>query len=52
MHINVSSEQHTTSINQLLYKIKNNPETIKELENWGLDVNSENITVSPADPSF
>ncbi|XP_059910115.1 piwi-like protein 2 [Gadus macrocephalus] len=44
MHINVSSEQHTTSINQLLYKIKNNPETIKELENWGLDVDSEIIT--------
>ena len=52
MHINVSSEQHTSAINQLLYKIKNTPESIKELENWGLDVNSKIITVSPAAPSF
>ncbi|XP_029295481.1 piwi-like protein 2 [Cottoperca gobio] len=41
MHINVSSEQHTHSINQLLKNISTNPESQKEISRWGLDIDSE-----------
>ncbi|XP_019949653.2 piwi-like protein 2 [Paralichthys olivaceus] len=41
MHINVSSEQHTHSIKQLLKNISTNPESVKELSRWGLDIHSE-----------
>ncbi|XP_047446909.1 piwi-like protein 2 [Mugil cephalus] len=41
MHINVSSEQHTHSINQLLKNISGNPESLKELSRWGLEFGSD-----------
>ncbi|XP_074493451.1 piwi-like protein 2 isoform X2 [Sebastes fasciatus] len=41
MHINVSGEQHTHSIKQLLKNISSNPESQKELTRWGLDIDSE-----------
>uniref|UniRef100_A0A8D0DF52 Piwi-like protein 2 n=1 Tax=Sander lucioperca TaxID=283035 RepID=A0A8D0DF52_SANLU len=41
MHINVSGEQHTHSIKQLLKNISTNPESQKELSRWGLDIDSE-----------
>ncbi|TDH12488.1 hypothetical protein EPR50_G00047650 [Perca flavescens] len=41
MHINVSGEQHTHSIKQLLKNISTNPESQMELSRWGLDVDSE-----------
>ncbi|KAM4616857.1 piwi-like protein 2 [Polymixia lowei] len=41
MHINVTGEQHTHSIKQLLNKINTNPETLKELGQWGLDIGTE-----------
>ncbi|XP_033476014.2 piwi-like protein 2 isoform X1 [Epinephelus lanceolatus] len=41
MHINVSGEQHTHSIKQLLKNIRTNPESLKELSRWGLDMDSE-----------
>ncbi|KAK1893161.1 Piwi-like protein 2, partial [Dissostichus eleginoides] len=40
MHINVSGEQHTHAIKQLLKKISTNPESQKELSRWGLDLDS------------
>ncbi|XP_068559469.1 piwi-like protein 2 [Cebidichthys violaceus] len=41
MHINVSGEQYTHSIKQLLKNISTNPESTKELSRWGLDIDSE-----------
>ncbi|XP_069562718.1 piwi-like protein 2 [Brachyistius frenatus] len=41
MHINVSGEQHTHSIKQLLKNISTNPESLKELNRWGLEIDSE-----------
>ncbi|XP_020486749.1 piwi-like protein 2 isoform X1 [Labrus bergylta] len=41
MHINVSSEQHTHSIKQLTKNIASNPESLKELSRWGLEIGSE-----------
>ena len=46
MHINVSGEQHTHAIKQLLKNIKGNPESMKELSRWGLDIDSEIVVVS------
>ena len=40
MHINVSGEQHTHSIKQLLKNISTNPESLKELSRWGLEIGS------------
>ena len=45
MHINVSSEQHTHSIKQLLKNISTNPESEKELRRWGLEIGSEILVV-------
>ncbi|XP_028269656.1 piwi-like protein 2 [Parambassis ranga] len=41
MHINVSTEQHTQSINELLKNISTNPESLKELSRWGLEIGSD-----------
>ncbi|XP_034006787.1 piwi-like protein 2 isoform X2 [Trematomus bernacchii] len=40
MHINVSGEQHTHALKQLLKNISTNPESQKELSHWGLDLDS------------
>uniref|UniRef100_A0AAV2MSY8 Piwi-like protein 2 n=1 Tax=Knipowitschia caucasica TaxID=637954 RepID=A0AAV2MSY8_KNICA len=40
-YINVSTEQHTHSIKQLLKKFNTHPESQKELNKWGLEVGSE-----------
>ncbi|KAM4577682.1 piwi-like protein 2 [Odontesthes bonariensis] len=39
-HINVSGEQHAHSIKQLLKNISANPESLKELSRWGLELGS------------
>lgn len=44
-HINVSTEQHTRSIKQLLKKINGHPESQKELSKWGLEVGSEILVI-------
>ncbi|XP_072289719.1 piwi-like protein 2 [Eucyclogobius newberryi] len=44
-HINVSTEQHTHSIKQLLNKINRHPDSQKELNKWGLDVSSELVII-------
>ncbi|XP_014883055.1 piwi-like protein 2 [Poecilia latipinna] len=44
-HINVSSEQHTNSIKQLLKNISSNPESVKELSRWGLEIGSEILII-------
>ncbi|KAM3867725.1 piwi-like protein 2 [Diretmus argenteus] len=41
MHINVSAEQHTHSIKQLLKNIAGNAETLTELNRWGLDISTD-----------
>ncbi|KAM3872188.1 piwi-like protein 2 [Diretmus argenteus] len=41
MHINVSAEQHTHSIKQLLKNIASNAETLTELNRWGLDISTD-----------
>ncbi|XP_068460934.1 piwi-like protein 2 [Clinocottus analis] len=41
MHINVNGEQYTHSLKQLLKNISTNPESRKELAQWGLDIDSE-----------
>ncbi|XP_051807220.1 piwi-like protein 2 [Acanthochromis polyacanthus] len=41
MHINVSGEQHSQSIMQLLKNISANPESLKEISRWGLEVDKE-----------
>ncbi|KAJ8263194.1 hypothetical protein COCON_G00156510 [Conger conger] len=45
MHINVSGEQHTHSLKQLLQNINTNKEALAELARWGLDI-SNNILVT------
>lgn len=45
MHINVSSEQHTHSIKQLLKKISSQPDSVNELSKWGLEIDSEILMV-------
>ena len=47
MHINVSGEQHTYSIKQLLKNIATNPESLKELSRWGLEIGSDILVVRP-----
>ncbi|KAJ0068202.1 hypothetical protein NL108_017257, partial [Boleophthalmus pectinirostris] len=44
-YINVSTEQHTHSIKQLLKKINSHPDSQKELNKWGLEVSSEIVIV-------
>ncbi|XP_007557107.1 piwi-like protein 2 [Poecilia formosa] len=44
-HINVSSEQHTNSIKQLLKNISSNPESVKELSRWGLEIGSDILII-------
>ncbi|XP_037339536.2 piwi-like protein 2 [Pungitius pungitius] len=46
IHINVSAEQNTHSIKQLLKNISTNPESTKELSRWGLDIDSELVTIA------
>uniref|UniRef100_A0A3Q2VAG7 Piwi-like protein 2 n=1 Tax=Haplochromis burtoni TaxID=8153 RepID=A0A3Q2VAG7_HAPBU len=46
MHINVSGEQHTHSIKQLLKNINTNPESLNELGGWGLEVGTEILMLS------
>ncbi|KAK3514784.1 hypothetical protein QTP70_031016 [Hemibagrus guttatus] len=41
VHINVSVEQHTHSLKQLLNNISTNQEAMKELANWGLEISSD-----------
>ncbi|XP_044052946.1 piwi-like protein 2 [Siniperca chuatsi] len=45
MHINLSSEQHTHSIKQLLKNIRTNAESLKELSQWGLEISSEILVI-------
>ncbi|XP_041827468.1 piwi-like protein 2 [Melanotaenia boesemani] len=45
MHINVSSEQHTHSIKQLLKNISSNPESLKEISRWGLEIDSKIVMI-------
>ncbi|KAJ8285884.1 hypothetical protein GJAV_G00032070 [Gymnothorax javanicus] len=45
IHINVSGEQHTHSLKQLLQSINSNKEALTELARWGLDI-SGNILVT------
>uniref|UniRef100_A0A3P8XTX2 Piwi-like protein 2 n=1 Tax=Esox lucius TaxID=8010 RepID=A0A3P8XTX2_ESOLU len=45
MHINVSGEQHTHSLKQLLKNINTNPEAQMELARWGLEI-SQDILVT------
>ncbi|XP_035236171.1 piwi-like protein 2 [Anguilla anguilla] len=45
MHINVSGEQHTHSLKQLLQNINSNKEALTELARWGLDIGN-NILVT------
>ncbi|KAM4746677.1 piwi-like protein 2 [Anableps anableps] len=44
-HISVSSEQHTNAIKQLLKNINSNPESLKELSRWGLEISSEILMI-------
>uniref|UniRef100_A0AAQ4PZN2 Piwi-like protein 2 n=1 Tax=Gasterosteus aculeatus aculeatus TaxID=481459 RepID=A0AAQ4PZN2_GASAC len=46
MHINMSAEQNTHSIKQLLKNINTNPESAKELSQWGLDIDSELVVTA------
>lgn len=46
MHINVSSEQHTNSIKQLLNNISSSPDSLKELRRWGLEIDSQIMTIT------
>lgn len=46
MHINVSSEQHTHSLKQLLKNINTNPEAQTELARWGLEISQDILVVS------
>lgn len=45
MHINVSGEQHTHSIKQLLKNISSSPESVNELGRWGLEIGTEILMV-------
>ncbi|KAE8291705.1 Piwi-like protein 2 [Larimichthys crocea] len=44
-HINVNCEQHTHSIKQLLKNISTNPESMKEISRWGLEIDSEILLI-------
>lgn len=46
MHVNVSAEQHTNSIQQLVKNISTHPESVKELGQWGLEISSQILMVS------
>lgn len=46
MHISVTPEQHTHSVKQLLKNINTNPESLKELGQWGLEIGSQILMVS------
>ncbi|KAM8887213.1 piwi-like protein 2 isoform 2-T2 [Spinachia spinachia] len=46
MHINVSAEQNTHSIKQLLKNISTNPESTKELDRWGLNIDSTLVVIA------
>ncbi|KAF4074205.1 hypothetical protein AMELA_G00236870 [Ameiurus melas] len=41
VHINVSVEQHTHSLKQLLHNISTSQEAVKELSRWGLEISSD-----------
>ncbi|KAI1900832.1 hypothetical protein AGOR_G00053920 [Albula goreensis] len=41
MHINVSGEQHTYLVKQLLQNINSNQEALTELARWGLDISTD-----------
>ncbi|KAF5895430.1 piwi-like protein 2 isoform X1, partial [Clarias magur] len=41
VHINVSVDQHTHSLKQLLHNINTNQDAVRELSRWGLEVSSE-----------
>ncbi|XP_077377407.1 piwi-like protein 2 isoform X1 [Festucalex cinctus] len=45
MHINVNGEQHTHSIKQLLKNISTNPDSQKQVTQWGLEIGSEILLV-------
>ena len=47
MHINVSAEQHTQSLKQLLKNITGSPEALTELARWGLDIGLDIMVVGP-----
>lgn len=47
MHINVSGEQHTHSLKQLLKHINTNQEALTELARWGLDISQDILVVRP-----
>ncbi|KAI5088129.1 piwi-like protein 2 isoform X1 [Silurus meridionalis] len=40
-HINVSAEQHTHSLKQLLHNISTNQEAVSELSRWGLEISAD-----------
>ncbi|XP_047674945.1 piwi-like protein 2 isoform X3 [Tachysurus fulvidraco] len=44
-HINVSVEQHTHSLKQLLSNISTNQEAVRELERWGLQISSDILVI-------
>ncbi|XP_068166185.1 piwi-like protein 2 [Antennarius striatus] len=56
MHINVNSQQHCHSIRQLLKNITTNPESLKELSQWGLELTSDILLIKgrtlPAETIF
>ncbi|XP_061673769.1 piwi-like protein 2 isoform X2 [Syngnathoides biaculeatus] len=45
MHINVNAEQHTHSVKQLLKNINTNPDSQKEITQWGLQLDSEILLI-------
>uniref|UniRef100_A0A3Q0SUA5 Piwi-like RNA-mediated gene silencing 2 n=1 Tax=Amphilophus citrinellus TaxID=61819 RepID=A0A3Q0SUA5_AMPCI len=45
MHINVSGEQHTHSIKQLLKNINSSPESLNELGRWGLEMGTDILMI-------
>uniref|UniRef100_A0A672J391 Piwi-like RNA-mediated gene silencing 2 n=1 Tax=Salarias fasciatus TaxID=181472 RepID=A0A672J391_SALFA len=44
-HINVTTEQHLHSLNQLLKDIRSSAESVQELSRWGLELNSGIVSV-------
>lgn len=52
VHINVSVEQHTHSLKQLLNNISTNQEAVKELERWGLEISSDILVVRTRTHTF
>ncbi|XP_056889498.1 piwi-like protein 2 [Takifugu flavidus] len=45
MHISVTPEQHTHSVKQLLKNISTNPESVKQLGQWGLEIGSQILMI-------